>query len=78
MADCAAIKTKLDEALAAYHRLATGESVRVIVDTDGSRLEYNAANRSALYAYIQKLQTDYNACIGQPAPIATRPLNFHF
>lgn len=47
---------KLDAALAAYHKLQIGESARVVVDQNGERIEYTAANRSQLWAYIQMLQ----------------------
>lgn len=78
MSDCAAIKTKLDAAISALDRLTTGGSVRVFVDSDGSRVEYNAANRQSLVSYIQLLQAQYNSCVnGRPA-VMTRPLNFVF
>lgn len=78
MADCTAIKTKLDEAQAAYDRLVSGQSIRVIVDSDGSRIEYNAANRQALYAYIQDLTAQYATCLGQPVAVALKPIQFVF
>lgn len=79
MPDCSAIQTKLDEALSAFHRLTTGGSVRVIVDTDGSRIEYNAANSSKLSAYIQLLQAQLAECQGTATTVAvTRPINFVF
>lgn len=47
---------KLDEALLAYHQLNTGTMARVIVDQSGQRVEFTAANKAALYLYIQQLQ----------------------
>jgi hypothetical protein len=79
MADCAAIKTRLDQAIAAYDRLQTGKSVLVVVDGFRSRIEYAKADQAQLYAYIQQLQVQYNQCVGgQPALVITRPLNFVF
>lgn len=78
MADCAAIKAKLDSALDAYTRLTQGGAIRVVQDSDGSRVEYTAANAGRLYANIALLQAQYDACIaGVPASV-TRPVNFLF
>lgn len=46
----------LNDALNAYHQLNTGGSVRVVVDQNGERVEYTAANRQSLLAYIMRLQ----------------------
>lgn len=78
MADCALIKTKLDAALAALDRLTLGGAVRVIVDSDGSRIEYSTANRPSLVAYVQLLQAQYDACVTGNRAVVTRPINFVF
>jgi hypothetical protein len=52
----ATIKERLDEARDAYHALNTGNMARVIVDQDGQRTEFVAANAAKLYAYIQSLE----------------------
>lgn len=78
MADCAAIKAKLDDALAAYDRLVSGQSVRVVWDSDRSRIEYTSANLPSLYAYIQRLTVEYAACLGKPAVALTKPIQFVF
>lgn len=68
-----ATKALLDEARKAYHALVTGTSARVIVDQNGERVEFTAANRSNLYAYIQMLETQLGAgCSG-----ATPNLSHH-
>lgn len=55
--ECRELYTKwLNEALNAYHQLNTGGSVRVIVDQNGERVEYTAANRQSLLAWIMRLQ----------------------
>lgn len=46
----------LDSAKQAYHSLQTGVMPRVVVDMDGSRVEFAPATASKLYDYIQKLQ----------------------
>lgn len=76
--DCAAIKTRLDAAQAAFDRLSLGGAVRVVVDSDGSRVEYTAASRAELYKYIQLLTAQYAACIGGTRVSVTRPTNFVF
>lgn len=47
---------QLDDAKAQYHLLLTGQQARVFVDQNGERVEYTAANRQALAAYIQRLE----------------------
>ena len=52
------LQEQLDDAKKAYHELQVGRSARVVVDGgDGSRLEFTAANRQALYAYIKELES---------------------
>lgn len=46
---------KLDDASAAYHVLMTGASPRVVVDQNGERVEFTAANAARLQAYITQL-----------------------
>lgn len=46
----------LTQAQAAYHDLMIGVSARVVVDQNGERVEYTAANASRLQAYITSLQ----------------------
>jgi len=50
------LQQQLDEAKAQYHLLVTGQMARVVVDQNGERVEYNAANRGALQSYIQQLE----------------------
>ena len=47
---------KLKEAREAYHSLRTGTAPRVVVDQNGARVEYAAANATGLYSYIQELE----------------------
>ncbi len=54
----------LAEAKAAYHSLMIGQSARVVVDQNGERIEYTAANAARLQAYIAQLE----------AKIAGRPV----
>lgn len=46
----------LAEAEAAYHSLMIGASARVVVDQNGERVEYTAANAPRLQAYITSLK----------------------
>jgi hypothetical protein len=48
----------LAEAQTAYHSLMIGVSARVVVDQNGERVEYTAANAIRLQAYISKLENE--------------------
>lgn len=52
----ATLTERLAEAEAAYHDLQTGRMARVFVDQNGERVEYVAANRAGLAAYIRELK----------------------
>lgn len=55
--ECRALYQKwLDEAMEAYRQLQMGGSVRVIVDQNSERVEYTAANRQSLWAWILQLK----------------------
>lgn len=47
---------KLAEAKVAYHSLLMGTMARVVVDQNGERVEFTAARRADLYAYIRELE----------------------
>lgn len=49
---------QLAEAEAAYHELVTGKSARVVVDANGERVEFVAANLTKLYLYIQSMRAE--------------------
>lgn len=51
-----ATQEQLVQAQNAYHDLMTGKLARVVVDSNGERVEFTAANSSKLLAYIQSLQ----------------------
>ena len=61
------VQEQLDDARAQYHLLVTGQQARVFVDQNGERVEYNAANRQALAAYIQSLERQASAT--RPGPM---------
>ena len=50
------LRTLLNEAERAYHRLMLGLSPRVVVDQNGERIEYTAANAPRLAQYIASLK----------------------
>lgn len=52
------LRQKLDEARDAYHALNTGRMARVVVDCNGERVEFVAANRTGLYNYIKQLEQE--------------------
>jgi len=49
---------QLTDARASYHDLLTGKSPRVVVDQNGERVEFTAANSQKLYLYIQQLERE--------------------
>ena len=51
----------LDDAMDSYNQLNVGGQVRVVVDQNGERVEYTAANRQSLWAYILRLQNAINS-----------------
>lgn len=60
------LQQKLDEAEAAYHKLMTGTMARVVVDKDGTRVEFTMSTAPRLYAYIQDLKTQLGLIGGTP------------
>lgn len=56
----------LADAQAAYHDLMIGASARVVVDQNGERVEYTAANAPRLQAYITSLQNLIGDTAGTP------------
>lgn len=80
---CDKLQALLDDALNSLHRLRTGQSPRVIVDQNGERVEFTAANQQGLITYINQLQATMarkgcgnGSC---PAPsMVSRPLTFSF
>lgn len=66
MADCdlALLKKRLCDAEEALHEITLGRHLRVVVDHNGERVEYTAANRSALRLYIQELKDQIAVCEG--------------
>ena len=68
----AILTTRLAEARAAYHTVMTGGAVKVFVDQNGERVEYQQGSTRGLLAYIAGLE--YQLGLGQPAG----PLNIWF
>ena len=56
MADRAQLTIWLTEAEAQLHKLNMGLQAKVFVDQNGERIEYNAATRGQLVAYIADLK----------------------
>lgn len=56
MYDLATLKANYAEASKAYHQLLIGGSVRVYVDQNAERVEYSAANKAGLWAYLMQLR----------------------
>ena len=62
--------SRLADAENALHLLLTGQQARVVVDSNGERVEFTAANSARLRAYIDELKT----ALGKKT--VTGPLNF--
>ncbi len=54
--DRALYTTRLREAQAAYHQIIMGGGVKVFVDQNGERVEYNQGSIRGLTAYIAELR----------------------
>lgn len=74
MSDCATLKAKLDAAEAVYDRLLQ-PGVRVVQDSDGSRIEYSLGNVALYRDKVALLRAQYDACT---RPGAGRPFHFIF
>ncbi|AEY69576.1 head-tail joining protein [Burkholderia phage vB_BceS_AH2] len=68
---------KLQAARDAYDALMTGKMARVVVDQNGERVEFVAANAQRLLAYINSLQAECDAA-ASGAVRARGPFNFVF
>ncbi|AAQ63363.1 head-tail adaptor Ad1 [Burkholderia phage BcepNazgul] len=62
----------------AYHKLLTGRSARVIVDQNGERVEFTAANQQALVTYIRQLEAQCGDCGPCGGGRSNGPLQFTF
>lgn len=72
----AAKALQLKDARDAYHSLMTGTMARVIVDQNGERVEFTAANQTKLAAYISQLEIEIGCGV---SPLANlRPAQFYF
>lgn len=67
----------LADAEKAYHQLITGTMPRVVVDQNGERVEFTAANRQDLAAYIQTLRSQCAPAGGFAMP-SNGPAQFYF
>lgn len=63
------IHEKLADAEAQYHALITGTQARVVVDQNGERVEFTAANQGRLMKYINQLKTQISAPVRKNGPI---------
>lgn len=55
------LQQRLSAAQTAYHDLLLGAAVREVLDQNGERITYTAANRDALRAYIADLEAQIAA-----------------
>lgn len=77
--DCQLLRDRLGRAEQAYEDLQLGKSVRVLVDQNGERVEFTAANHNRLATYIQQLRGQLAAECGCAVPGAVAgPLRFLF
>jgi hypothetical protein len=67
----------LAEARTAYHALMTGTSARVVLDQNGERVEFTAANAQKLYGYIMEMERQLNPLLPGQAP-NNSPATFFF
>lgn len=60
--EIAAIKTRLEQAKAAYHQIMMGKGTAEVRDSDGSSIRYTTANTSRLKVYIAELEDLLKGC----------------
>lgn len=60
--NCETVLARLQEAKAALHNLSIGQAPRVVVDSNGERVEYTAANINTLRTYISILEQEAALC----------------
>lgn len=70
----------LADARTKYHQLVTGSAPRVVVDQNGERVEFAAANKTGLYNYIQQLEQALRVPCGASPTFPTNigPAGFTF
>ncbi len=66
------LQEQLAQAEASYHNLITGQMARVVVDSNGERVEFTATTSGALARYIEQLKLKINN------QAATGPLRVFF
>lgn len=71
--------TALKQADLAYQKLMMNQSVRVVVDQNGERIEYSSASAVSLLGYIRTLapQCPSYTPVALGAPV-TKPIKFFF
>jgi len=72
------LQARLKEAEQAYHNLMSGLSARVVVDQNAERVEFTAANRTSLYAYIMQLKGQLGLPVTGCGISPSRPALFVF
>lgn len=60
------LATDLADAQVAYHNLMTGKMARVIVDSNGERVEFTSANADKLAKYIADLKQQLGTSTYKP------------
>lgn len=77
---CEELQDMLSKARKAYETLIMGGAVRVVVDQNGERVEFTAANRQSLNQYIQTLLSYMreNGCLCEPASQPQKAFRFIF
>ena len=73
-----ALRQQISEARNAYHMLQIGRSARVVVDQNGERVEFTAANSSRLYTYIMQLEAQLPCAAGTGTAPVNGPAGFFF
>lgn len=73
MASLVQLQTWLIEAELALHKLATGQTVIVVIDQNGERVEYSRSSMANLRAYIGDLKAQI-AQAGGTGPATVGPL----
>ena len=74
--NCPYTPEQLAEMRSEYAALVSGNKARIIVDQNGERIEFTAANAARLYALIQEAAACLGSGTGPKRP--NRPMGFFF
>lgn len=71
---CAALEAKIADLKARYEDIISGQNARTLVDQNGERVEFSAANLPRLLNYINSLEKQYSEGCLLKKMVVSRPI----